>query len=97
MSTPTEIATAEAAYFSNADYAEVRSVSKARAFVTACRKLLLAPSSMVKGSNSISSRIDLFRDELRDAQKWLERFSPDDIPGPLVTKTDFRGFRRGGL
>jgi len=96
MTTASEIATAEAAYFSNADYAEVRSAPKARAFVTACRKLLIAPSSMVKGANSISNRIDLLRDELRDAQKWLERFSPDDIPGPIVTKTDFRNFRGYG-
>lgn len=97
MTTASEIAAAETAYFENADYAEVRSVSKARAFVTSCRKLLMAPSNMVKGANSVSSRIDLLRDELRDAQAWLERFSPDDIPGPIVTKTSFVGFRRSGL
>lgn len=97
MATAAQLSQAETDYLDNADYAESRSVSKARSFVTACRKLLvLLPSSMVKGSNSVSQRVDLIRDELRDAQAWLERFSSDDIPGPIVTRTSFKSFRRIG-
>ena len=97
MATAAQLSQAETAYLNNADYAESRSVPRARAFVTACRKLLvLLPSSMTKGSNSVSQRVDLIANELKDAQAWLERFSSDDIPGPIVTRTSFQGFRRFG-
>lgn len=97
MSTATEIAAAEAAFHLNASYIADLDVAKCRKFITACTQLLLAPSSMTKGANSISSRPDLIEKRLDRAERWLEIHSPNQIPGPRVTKSSFRGFRRGGL
>ena len=97
MTTAAQQSAAETAYLDNADYAETLNVSKCRLFITACRKLLLIlPSSVSKGANSMTNRIDLIRDELREAQLWLEAHSEDDVSGPKVTLTSFKSMRGNG-
>ena len=88
------LAQAKSQYLSNADYAEDLSVAKAKRFVTACRALLVhLPSSATKGANSAGFRVDLIAKEMEMAQAWLEKHDSDQIPGPLVTRSDFRNFR----
>jgi hypothetical protein len=95
MATEAQLTAAENSYLDSCDYAEVGSVARARSFVTACRKLLvLLPSTMTKGANSVSTRTDLLISQIEEAQNWLSRFSPTDAsPGPVVTETTFRSFR----
>lgn len=96
MATAAQLSQAETDYYDNAGYAENLSVSQCRAFITAARRLImLLPSSQTKGANSLSLSPALIAKEREEAQAWLEKHSPDDIPGPLVTKTDFSGMRRG--
>lgn len=71
-STLTEI---KAAYATNASYQEDESLSKARAFATACRFLLLKlPKRMVQGGRSgeeIELDLGLIRQELKAVTSWL--------------------------
>ena len=91
------LSTIETAYGDNASYTEDQSVAKCRAFITAARLLLLKlPSVAVKGSNSLSFRLESIQRELERAQEWLEAHSTDDDDiqgGPRVTRADFRGLR----
>ena len=88
----------ETAYGDNGSYVEDDSVAKCRAFITACRLLLVKlPTVSVKGANSISFRVESLQRELERAQAWLETHSTtasDIQAGPRVTRSDFRGFRR---
>lgn len=80
----------EAEYDDTASYAEDLSVAKARRFVTACRILVRRyESSMTKGANALSKRVDLLRDELKDAQAWLEARSADDGMGDSIILVQF--------
>lgn len=94
LSSSSTMAQVEAAYDDNASYAEDDSITKAKAFVTAVRFLLRRLySSEAFGSASLSTRVDLLRDELRDAQKWLEARDVDSLPSPRVTRANFQNFR----
>ena len=70
------LATAQAAYLDNADYDEDASVSKAKAFRTACRQLIvLLPSTTMRGAGSnqqsIGFRTDEIRKQLEAVESWL--------------------------
>lgn len=68
-STYTEV---EESYKDNASYFEDQSVAKARAYITACRFLImLTPSLSRIGSAEIQKRTDLYRDEIKIAMQWL--------------------------
>ena len=83
-----------AAYDDNASYAEDYSIAKAKLFVTAVRILLRRTYSQESQSDtSLSSRVDLLRDELRDAQAFIQKRDPLAAPQPRVTFSDFRNFR----
>lgn len=66
------LAEIEAAYLDNVSYEEDNSTSKATAFITACKMLLLKrPSSMsAGGSVTFGSQADI-RAELDNAIQWL--------------------------
>lgn len=65
----------KAAYADNASYQEDALVSKARAFATACRLLLMQlPKRMVHGGSGgeeVELDLGLIRIELETATKWL--------------------------
>lgn len=85
-----------ASYDSNASYIEDNSLSKARAFITACSILLRrTPSNMEKASNTLSFNIQAIKQERDDAVAWLQARDPDAQVGPGVTYADFRNFRSG--
>ena len=88
----------EAAYIDNASYAEEGSVAKARAFVTACRVLLL---KMPKETGSRDSRLtlnpELIHQEMSLAQDWINASdsgaSSSQAGGPNVSRMSFEEFR----
>lgn len=87
-------AAVQAAYDANASYAEDNSITKAKAFITACRILLRrTASNMVKGSNQVSLNVPVLQRELEKAQEWFEARDPDANIRPVATRVDFRNFR----
>lgn len=85
-----------AAYADNASYQEDDSLTKARAFITACR-LLLSPqhsAKRTKGANSAEVELDLglIRKELEDAQQYATARATD-ASGAAVQHISFAGFR----
>lgn len=68
------LAEIEAAYLDNVSYEEDNSTSKAAAFITACKMLLLKrPSQMsAGGSVTFGSQADIQK-ELDNAKRWLSQ------------------------
>lgn len=97
LSSSSTLAQVEASYDDNASWTEDKSTAKARAFVTAARMLLRRlPSSSQKGSNALTFRLDLIRQELAEAQTFLQAHDATQLPGPLVTRSSFQNFFNGG-
>lgn len=74
LTSASTLAEIKAAYIDNASYAEDGDTTKARAFVTACRILLLKlPKRASFGRGLSDQELDLgvLRDELRTAQRYL--------------------------
>ena len=91
------LAQVETAYDDNASYLEDNSTAKAAGLITAGRILLRRlPSSSAKGSNALTFRLDLIRQEMQQATEYLLAHDPAKIPGPLVTSPSFQHSRRIG-
>lgn len=72
MATYSTLPDARAAYLANADYAEVGSAVKARAFIVACRALLiLQPMRSMATSHQVEFNPSLIERELKEAKTWL--------------------------
>lgn len=67
------MAEVKAAYFDNASYEEDASATKARAFITACRFLLimLPKRAMHANRNEIELEPAQLRNQLLEAKAWL--------------------------
>lgn len=79
----------QAEYDNTASYILDQDLDKARRFVVAATIMISRrPSSMTKGANAMSNRVDLIDAALQRAQKWLEARSTDDIP-PDVFRPSF--------
>ncbi len=88
------LAQVETSYDDNASYLEDNSIAKAAAMITAGRILLRRlPSSSAKGSNALTFRLDLIRQEIQAATEYLLAHDPSKIPGPLVTQPSFMNSR----
>lgn len=82
------------AYHDNADYAETGSIAKARAFVTACRRLLvLQPSESANRETTTRFDMKLIQQELEMARQWLAANDTSAADRASVTRADFRNFR----
>lgn len=97
LNSSSTLAEIEAAYADNASYAEDNSVAKARAFVTACRLLVLKyPKSTGTPQAELTTAIDLVQAEKKAAEKWLESHdtgSSSTAGGPRVTRVSFENSR----
>jgi hypothetical protein len=82
------------AYADNASYAEDGDATKARAFITACRILLLKiPRRVARGgpaSEEIEMEPRLIMDQIDEAKRWLAMNAPRQ---ESVQYSDFRNFR----
>lgn len=97
LNSTSTLAQIEAEYANNASYAEDNSVAKARAFVTACRLLLLKyPKRTGTPQADLETSIELIQKEKTAAETWLQ--SHDTGPtstssGPRVTRVSFENSR----
>lgn len=83
----------KAAYADNASYQEDSDVGKCRAFITACRLLLLKlPQSTRKGDSELTLSISAIQSELKLAKQWLST-SNAAAAGGGVRYSDFSDFR----
>jgi len=90
MATYSTLAAAQAAYLVNADYAETASASKAAAFASACRALLLLlPSAATQGDRSTTFNMQAIREEMLAARQFIQEA---DGGGGLVD-VSFEEFR----
>jgi hypothetical protein len=98
LSSTSTIAEIEAAYADNAGYAEDNSPSKARAFITACRLLLLKrPTEAGSGTD----RLVLSPEQIAasdPARARLARRATTSVTtprsGPRVTRVSFQNWQR---
>lgn len=94
LSSASTIDEIRAAYDDNASYEEDGDVTKARAFITACRMMIgHLPTQSVQGpNNSISLGIDLIAKQLDAAKKWLiDNDTSTRNGGPTVTQLTMDG------
>lgn len=84
----------EAAYLDNAGYDEEGSTAKAKAFVVACRLLMLVwPKRADHGDTRLETSIEQIQAELTAAQRWLATH-PTDGAAARVKHVDFRNYRQ---
>lgn len=82
------------AYLDNADYAEAGSVSKARAFVTACRRLkVLLPRVSAENGSRAEFDPQQLQKELEAAQGYVDSNPEDGDSTGSVALADLRSFR----
>ena len=95
LSSLSTLAEIKAAYADNAGYREDDSPTKAAAFVTACRILLLRIPAMVthggKGMESTEFRSEVLQAELREAQRWVSQRNAATSSVRFADLTNFRG------
>lgn len=84
-----------AAYMDNAGYEEDGDVTKAKAFVTACRMLIRYPSRLQVGGRQAGHEMEIdvaeLRAEMAAAQSWIA--ANDQPTGGRTTYGDFSTFR----
>jgi len=86
------LADIKAAYADNASYAEDGSTAKAKAFVTACRLLLIKiPKRTAKDNSELEMDTKLIREEMDSANQWLA--ANGGTGGPSVKYADTSNFR----
>ncbi len=95
LNSSSTLAEIEAAYADNASYCEDASVSKARAFITACRLLLLnLPAKAAFGkAESVEIETRLLAEQITEAKQWLiGRDTTNSAPRmTLASLENFRG------
>jgi hypothetical protein len=95
LNSASTLAQIEAEYADNASYAEDSSVARCRAFITACRLLVLKyPKSTGTPQAELTTAIDLVQGEKKSAEKWLESHDTGSgSTGPRVTRVSFENSR----
>jgi hypothetical protein len=97
LNSASSLAEIKAAYFDNASYSEDADVAKARAFITACRCLLMKiPRRVARGgpaSEEIEMEPRLLMDQIAEAKKWLTDNAPSSASDGAVRFSDFSNFR----
>ena len=74
LSSSSTLGQVQAEYADTASYAEDGSTDKCRRFITACRILILkTPKKHGTRDSQNEYNPDLIREEMREAQAWLER------------------------
>lgn len=91
LSSSSTLAEIKDAYLDNGSYEEDDSTTKAAAFITACRLLLIKlPKKAVKSAAEVELEPGLIKAELTSARRWL---ATKGAVGGGVTHVDMRGFR----
>jgi len=94
LNSASTLADIKASYADNASYAEDGSPAKARAFITACRLLLLKlPKRASKGGGQgeeIELESRLFAEEIAEAKRYLTESNIRDAPTKCFSIENFR-------
>ena len=97
LTSASTLAQVQAAYVDNASYAEDGSAAKAKAFLTACRVLLLKlPAEAGTREGTMRLNPELIQNEMAEARAWLAANGAavaDDAAGGRVTRASFTHFR----
>lgn len=96
LSSSSTIAQIKASYDDNASYEEDASVSKAKAFITACRLLIRqTPTELAKASGRVQIDVKLIQEEMNEARDFVSSYDTSDSSGAdtRVRHADFRNFR----
>ncbi len=84
-----------ASYADNASYDEDGNLSKCKAFITACRLLLIKIPALVRSGNRHEVQMDVSQiaDELERARRWQVASSPTSGQANVIgiSFADFRG------
>lgn len=85
-----------AAYDDNASYEEDASITKARAFITACRIILRRNPKQTTRAGGLGLVLspELIRADMQAAQTWLVVHDTSDNPNPGAVQFGFAEFRR---
>jgi molybdopterin biosynthesis enzyme MoaB len=85
----------KAAYYDNASYEEDVSVTKAAAFITACRFLLQQDPKKAGWRDSATTEWDpeVLERQMAEARDWKAAQATVTTGGPGVTYADFTNFR----
>lgn len=93
LNSASTLAEIKAAYFDNASYSEEGDAAKARAFITACRCLLMKIPRRVAHGGPASEEIEmeprLLLDQIEEAKRWLA----SNAASASVQYSDFTNFR----
>lgn len=96
LNSSSSFAEVKAAYMDNASYAEDNSVTKAAAFITACRFLtLLLPGRASKGRQQeieFTANLETIEKQMNAASVWLDSANAG-ASGSQFTYADLRDFR----
>jgi len=95
MPTPSEqFAALRAAYDENASYLEDGSAAKARAFITACRRVLMHLPKRVNagggGGEEVEMEVRVLQDQIADAQAFLTQSNLASAPKRHISLENFR-------
>lgn len=93
MTTP-DLATVRAAYIDNADYESESSLTKARLFLTAARRLvvMLPASAVGKDRSQVDFETAAIREEIKYCQAWISANPSSTSSDPQVLHPDFSEF-----
>ncbi len=93
LSSSDSLATVQAAYDDNAGYEEDASPAKAATFITACRILMRRLPSVVEKNSERLEMQNMFREDIKAAQKWLATQPTSTSGANRVRHHDFSDFR----
>ncbi len=96
LSSASSFAEIRAAFDDNASYEEDDSVTKARAFVTACKLLLRrTPKRASVGRDGHELELDpaIIKEMMADAQEWVAANEVDSDGASRTTYADFTNYR----
>lgn len=94
MTTPT-LATIQQTLLDSADYAVQRSVTKAKAFVTAATQMLIVlPQSSANQATSVAYSVDQIRQLKNEAEEWLKANDPAQNASTSTRFLSVEGFRK---
>lgn len=84
---------AETAYYDNADYDVTGSVTRANAFVTACRQLIGRARKTGHGAANVEFDPASLQEQLETALSWLASNDTTNVSNPGVRHMSLRNFR----
>ena len=94
MAVADDFDSAAQAYHDNADYEAAASVTKAHAYVTACRRLLQYPAESQDGQSSVGFSKSVLERQISEARAWIQAQSSANGGRARTHHVGFGNFRQ---